>query len=79
MVQQVCRRCVANPPKPKRVRSSSAASVAAHRAKTGNAYGKAYAKAKTAALKALVERHPEEFSELLEKERISVGLGPTRS
>lgn len=75
--QASCRECVTKPPT-KRVRSSSAASVAAHRAKTGNAYGKAYAKARTQANRELAEAHPEEFAELLEKARIDNGLGPTQ-
>lgn len=62
-----------------RKRGSSAESVARHRAKTGNAYGKAYAKAKAAALRELTTMHPEDFALLLEKARIDVGLGPTRS
>lgn len=79
VVSQVCRRCVADPPK-KRVRApgSSADSVRAYRERTGNAYGKAYAKAKAEAVKALCAAHPEEFASLLEKARIDVGLGPTR-
>lgn len=75
---KVCRSCHLNPPKPKRPRSSSAASVAAHRARTGNAYGKAYAKARTQANRELAEAHPVEFAELLEKARIDNGLGPTQ-
>lgn len=77
-IAQVCRSCHLNPPKPKRPRSSSAASVAAHRERTGNAYGKAYAKARTQANRELAEAHPEEFAELLEKARIDNGLGPTQ-
>lgn len=64
-------------PVTKRKRSPSAASVARHRAKTGNAYGKAYAKARAAAVNQLIDQHPQEFAELLEKARIEVGLGPT--
>lgn len=69
--------CPGAPAAPKRKRSSSAASVAAHRAKTGNAYGKAYAKARASAVAALIAMHPEDFAAQLEKARIDVGLGPT--
>jgi hypothetical protein len=62
-----------------RAPGSSADSVRAYRERTGNAYGKAYAKAKAEAVKALCAAHPEEFAALLEKARIDVGLGPTRA
>ena len=58
---------------------SSADSVRAYRERTGNAYGKAYAKAKRIALQALADAHPEEYAAFLEKARIDVGLGPTRT
>lgn len=53
--------------------------MAAYRARTGNAYGKAYAKARAAAVNELIGAHPEEFASFLEKARIDVGLGPTRT
>lgn len=65
-------------PQPKRERKPSAESVRKHRERTGNAYGKAYAKARASAVKQLIEMHPQDFAELLEKARIDAGLGPTR-
>lgn len=78
----VCKSCTAagrTPGDAPTSKRSSAESVRAYRERTGNAYGKAYAKAKRMALQALADAHAEEFAQLLEKERINVGLGPTRS
>ena len=77
----VCRECETAGRKPRRQRppGASSASVAAYRARTGNAYGKAYAKARAAAVNELIGAHPEEFASFLEKARIDVGLGPTRT
>lgn len=79
----ICRTCTAagRTPSdaPTNTRRSSAESVRAYRERTGNAYGKAYAKAKRLAGQALADAHPEEYAALLEKARIDVGLGPTRT
>ena len=62
-----------------RVRSgSSAESVRLYRARTDNAYGKAYAKARATAVTALIAQYPQDFAVLLEKARVNSGLGPTR-
>ena len=62
----------------RRASGSSADSVRQYRARTDNAYGKAYAKARAAAVTALIAKHPDDFADLLEKARVDCGLGPTR-
>ena len=78
---QVCVTCLANPDRRPRDRpaGSSSDSVRAHRERTGNAYGKAYAKARAAAVRMLIDAHPEEFEQHMVVARRDAGLGTTSS
>lgn len=73
-----CRSCEGKPTAAEN-RGKKRTSVQAYRERTGNAYGKAYEKAKRAATKELIARYPEEYAQLFDEARRSHGLGPTRS
>lgn len=77
----MCTTCLANPDRRPRDRAagSSSESVRAHRERTGNAYGKAYAKARAAAVRMLIDKHPEEFEACMLVARRDAGLGTTSS
>lgn len=78
VVQQTCRTCIVEGPR-SRSSTGNAAAVRAYRERTGDAYGKAYRKARDLALKELIALHPEEYALLMDSARRSVGLGPTRA
>lgn len=79
----LCSSCAARPveeparPSRRPPDSKNAQRVREHRERTGNAYGKAYEAARRAAVKRLVELHPEDWRRLLDEERAGVGLAPT--
>lgn len=75
---QTCNACIGDPGRRLRERApgSSSESVRRHREKTGNAYGKAYAKARAAAVRRLTDKYFEEFQAILAEERKSAGLTP---